>query len=162
MPPRDGTVVMEDARLVFRNFEGREDVYNREGDMNFSVLLDEEVARMMLEDGWNIKFLKPREDDEEKVQQAYLQVSVGFKVMPPKIVMITSGGRTILGEDDVKILDWVDIKLVDLIVRPYRWAVGDKTGIKAYLKSMFITIEEDPLELKYAQDLPSRSGKSDE
>jgi len=155
-------VVMEDARLVFRNFEGREDVYNREGDMNFSVLLDEEVARMMLEDGWNIKFLKPREDDEEKVQQAYLQVSVGFKVMPPKIVMITSGGRTILGEDDVKILDWVDIKLVDLIVRPYRWAVGDKTGIKAYLKSMFITIEEDPLELKYAQDLPSRSGKSDE
>src|SRR3954465_11535199 len=37
----------------------------REGDRNFAVLLDDEVAAAMNEDGWNVKWLKPREDAEE-------------------------------------------------------------------------------------------------
>lgn len=146
----DNTVLMEGVRLVFRNFAGKEQQYNREGDRNFAVLLDDNIAEQMLADGWNVKYMKPREDDEDETQQAYLQVSVGYKGRPPKIVMITSRGRTNIGEDEVETLDWVDILNADLIVRPYEWAVQGKTGIKAYLKSLFVTIEEDALERKYA------------
>lgn len=151
MPANDNTVLMEGVRIVFRNFSGKEGRYNREGDRNFSVLLDDPVAEQMAKDGWNIKWLKPREDDEEQNAQAYLQVSVNFKGRPPKIVMVTSRGRTHLGEDEVELLDWADIRNVDLIVRPYEWAVNGKSGIKAYLKSIFVTIEEDALELKYSE-----------
>lgn len=149
----DNTVLMEGVRIVFRNFAGKEQQYNREGDRNFAVLLDDDVANAMAEDGWNVKWLKPREDadeGEEETQQAYLQVSVNFKGRPPRIVMITSRGRTNLGEDEVEALDWADIQNVDLIVRPYEWAVQGKTGVKAYLQSLFVTIEEDALEQKYA------------
>ena len=45
----DGTLVMEDARIVFRNFAGVEGQYNREGDRNFCVLLDDDVAEVILE-----------------------------------------------------------------------------------------------------------------
>ena len=78
--------------------------------------------------------------------------------------MITSRGGTPLNEEDVEILDWADISNVDLIVRPYEWAVSGKTGVKAYLKSIFVTINEDELELKYADldQLPTRSGRVDE
>jgi hypothetical protein len=51
----------------------------------------------------------------------------------------------------VELLDIVEIHHTDLIIRPYNWEVSGKTGKKAYLKSLFITIVEDPLELKYAQ-----------
>ena len=57
-----------------------------------------------------------------------------------------------IDEDQVETLDWVDIINVDMIVRPYEWTVNGKTGVKAYLQSMYVTIEEDPLELKYAMD----------
>lgn len=142
-------VVMENVRIMFRNFAGKEGQYNREGDRNFAVALDERTATAMAKDGWNVKWLKSREEDEP--EQAYLAVSVNFKGRPPRVVMITSRGRTPLGEDDIELLDWADIKTVDLIVNPYEWAVNGKTGIKAYLQSIFVTIEEDILELKYAE-----------
>jgi hypothetical protein len=148
MSRHDNTVVIEDARILFRNFAGKEGKFNREGDRNFAVILTDEVAKQMLDDGWNVKFLKAREEDE--ADQPYIQVSVNFRGRPPRIVMITSRGRTPLTEREVEILDWADIRKVDLILNPYEWEIGDKSGIKAYLQSLFITIIEDPLELKYA------------
>ena len=151
MPANDNTVVMEGVRIIFRNFAGKEGQYNREGDRNFAVLLDEQVADAMGQDGWNVKMLRPRSDEEGEEEQAYLPISVNFKGRPPRIVLITSRGRTNLDESQVEMLDWVDIINVDLIVRPYEWTVNDKSGIKAYLQSIYVTIEEDPLELKYSQ-----------
>lgn len=148
MARQDNTVTVENARIIFRNFAGRETMYNREGDRNFVLVLPEDIAVQMLEDGWNVKKKDPR--DEGDPNEWHLQVSVGYKGRPPRIVMITSRGRTELGEDEVELLDWSEFRNVDLIVRPYNWEVSGKSGIKAYLKSMFVTIEEDELERKYA------------
>jgi len=151
----DNTVVMEGVRIVFRNFAGREGMYNAEGDRNFGVLLDDDVAEVMERDGWAIKRLKPREEDDKP--QAYLQVSLkytgrgGKKLHPPRVMLITSRGRNSLGEDEVEMLDHADITNVDLMIRPFEWVVNGKTGIKAYLQSAYITIEEDYLERKYGE-----------
>ena len=149
--PEDNTVLMEGVRILFRNFSGKEGQYNREGDRNFAVLLDDTVANAMAEDNWNIKWLKPREEEEDETPQAYLPVSVNFKGRPPRIVLITTRGRTNLDEGSVEMLDWANIINVDLIVRPYEWTVNEKSGIKAYLQSIYVTIEEDALEMKYSE-----------
>jgi hypothetical protein len=149
--PQDNTVLMEGVRIIFRNFSGKEGQYNREGDRNFAVLLDQQVATDLATDGWNVKWLKPREEDEGEDPQAYLQVSVNFKGRPPRVVLLTSTKRRNLDESEVEDLDWVDIKNVDLIIRPYEWTVNGKSGIKAYLQSIYVTIEEDALEKKYAE-----------
>lgn len=149
----DDNVLMEGVRIVFRNFEGKEGPYNKKGDRNFAVLLDDPVAKMMAEDGWNVKWLKPREDEdgENEEEQAYLPVSLRYDVFPPNVVLVTSGNRTPLDEDSVEMLDYADILNVDLIVRPFNWQVNNKTGIKAYVKTMFVTIEEDALVKKYSE-----------
>lgn len=145
--PQDNTILLEDVRIIFRNFAGREGMYNKEGDRNFAVLLPKEVAEDLLRDGWNVKLLKAREEGEE--DQPYLSVTVGFKGRPPMIKMITSRGSTELGEKEVEVLDHVDMAQVDLVIRPYDWSVNGNTGRKAYLQSLYMTIIEDPLALKY-------------
>ena len=148
-------ILFEDADIIFRNFKGEEGQYNREGDRNFAVLInDPKVVEALLDDGWNVKFLKPQDDDGE--EQAYLQVSVNFKGRPPMIYMISSKGKEQLSEDIVELLDYVDIRTVDMILNPYNWNVNGKTGVKAYLEKLFVTIEEDALDRKYS-DVPDAS-----
>ena len=153
MPPTSEkpTVLMEGVRVIFRNFSGKEGQYNREGDRNFAVLLDEPTAQAMAEDKWNVKWLRPREEDEDDTPQAYLPVSIRFDVFPPRVVLVTSRGRTNLDDSSVEMLDWANIINVDLIVRAHPWEVNNKTGLKAYVQSMYVTIEEDALELKYSE-----------
>lgn len=144
-------VVLEDRRILFRNFSGEEGRFNAKGARNFNVLLNDDEAVAMLEDGWNVKYLQPREEGDEP--QPRLEVSVHFGKNPPRIVLITSKGKTPLDESMVSLLDWAEIEMVDMIVRPYSWEVNGRAGVKAYLKSIYVTIREDELERKYI-DVP--------
>jgi len=115
--------------------------------------LDEKTAEMMAEDGWNVKWLKSRDEEVEEGtdEQPYLPVSLRYDVFPPHVVLVTSRNRTPLDETQVEMLDYSDITNVDLIVRPHNWDVNGKTGVKAYVKTMFVTIEEDELVRKYSE-----------
>lgn len=148
MPDQAKTFMVEDARIIFRNFAGKEGQYNREGDRNFGVILPEDIAEHMLRDGWNVRYLEAR--DEGEPNTPYISVAVNFNNRPPRVVLLTSTTRTQLDENSVEVLDWSDIKTADLIARGYDWTVNGKSGTKAYLQSLFVTIEEDALERKYA------------
>jgi hypothetical protein len=147
MAPSIPNRTIEDITIAFRNFAGKEDMYNRAGDRNFAVLLEPNLAAEMAQEGWNVRYL--RERDEGDGSQAYIQVAVSFKTRPPKVVLVTSRGKTYLTEDEIETLDWVDIQTADVTLNPYEWAVGDKNGVKAYLRTLFIRIEEDYLEMKW-------------
>ena len=147
----EGTVIIENANIIFRNFSGKEGMYNKAGERDFCVILDPDVAEEMDRDGWNIKTLKERE--EGVPGSPYVNVNVSFKGRPPTIFMITSRGRTAVTEDIVDLLDFVEFKTADLILNPYNWDVNGNKGVKAYLKSLYVTIEEDYLDLKYS-DVP--------
>lgn len=147
-------VTMEGVRLIFRNFEGKEGPFNKTGERNFGVILPPDIGDAMLADGWPVKNLKASEEDQaEGIEEGppWLAVKVAYdRGRPPKIVLVTSRGRTVLDEKTVAELDNVDIVNVDLIVNPYHWDVNGKSGIAAYCKTMFVTIEEDELEKKYS------------
>ncbi len=142
------TFMIEDAKIIFRNFSGKEGQYNREGDRNFAVILPPDIAKTMLEDGWNVRLLEAREEGDDDTP--YISVAVNFNNRPPRVVLLTSTTRTQLNEASVEILDWADISTADLIARGYDWNVNGKQGTKAYLQSLFVTIEEDALERKYS------------
>lgn len=141
--------MFENCRIIFRNFKGEQSQYNRAGDRNFCVVIeDAAVADRLAADGWNIKHLPPLDEGEEGT--SYLPVAISFSNVPPTVVMLSSKGRTHLDESTIDILDYAEIENVDLIVNPYNWEVNGKSGVKAYVKSMYVTIREDELARKYA------------
>lgn len=156
MNKRIDNIVVENARLIFKNFAGEESKFNRAGNRNFCVILDGDSAEDLRQMGWNVKALRPREDEDEPTY--YLQVTVAFGNFPPKVVMISGKTKTVLDEESIDTLDYAEIANVDLIIRPYHWEVNGKEGIKAYLKTMYVTIEQDVFAGKYKclddEDLP--------
>lgn len=145
-------VSLENVRIGFRNFEGREGPYNKAGERSFAVFLDRQTADAMAADGWNVKFPKENGnavDPDQEPRDAYLQVSVGFDFYPANVILVSNGNPTRLSEEEVLMLDWAEIENVDLVLRPYEWSVNRNSGIKAYLKSGYFTIVSDPFAAKY-------------
>jgi hypothetical protein len=145
---------IENAYIMFRNFSGKESKFNPAGRRNFCVRLDDpKLVKQLEADGWNVRYLKAREEGDEDTP--YLQVAVSYgKGRPPKITLITSHGQTLLDESTVDTLDWAEIKTADLIINPYNWEVNGKKGVKAYLNALYVTIVEDAFAQKYADMAP--------
>ncbi len=151
------TIKIENAQIIFPNFRGEEKTFNPAGMRNFCVLLETPLANKLQEDGWNVRWLKPKDDQED--DQAYLQVSVRFDIMPPKIILITSEGQTPLTEETVGALDWAEKEEVDLVIRPHNWVQhegtrNEKSGVKGYCKAMYVKIVEDEFAKKWATPFP--------
>lgn len=149
-------LVIEDAEILFRNFSGAASQYNNAGKRNFCVIIPtEELAEKLTRDGWNVKYLQPKNEGDEP--RPYIQVNVSYNGRPPLIKTITSNGQTQLGEDTVSMLDWADISKVDLIISPYNWELNGKSGVKGYVRSMYVTIEEDVFAARYSAPSPEDS-----
>lgn len=152
-----GTVTVEGARIGFRNFSGNAGRFNAEGDRSFALFLDDHTAEIMEADGWNVRWLQPRDDTDTPTP--YVNVSVKFGKFPPRVFVISGGVKTALTEDTINMLDYADVENVDLIIRPYNWEAKGSFGVKAYLKVMYVTLADSDLDRKYAEyetndDLP--------
>jgi hypothetical protein len=152
-------LTLKNVRITFRNFRGKGSQFNREGCRKFSIVLSPDVAEKIAEDGWKVKKKDPREEGDDPL--LYLEAELKYKNIkgedvqrPPKVVMIRGRKQKELTEKTVGILDTAEIENVDVTLRPYNWemktARGMESGIKAYVKTLYVTIAMDELEAMYA------------
>lgn len=149
MAERMNKLVIDNARLIFKNFSGKGDNYNREGDRNFAVIIDDPNAAEDLADaGWNVRPLVSKDPDEPPTH--YIKVKVSFKVRAPKVRLLSNHKQVFLNENTISSLDFAKIEECGVVISPYMWEVNGKRGISAYLDSMYAKIEDDPFADKYA------------
>ena len=147
-------LTIENARLVFRNLSGKGSEYNKEGDRNFAVVLDDDQAAALAADGWSVKTREPREGFEDSGNFNTLRVNVKFsenEIRNPKIYRISNGKMVQLTEKSVGCIDFDDIETVDLTIRPYNWEKANRSGTSAYLEEMYVTVRYNALQDKYSR-----------
>lgn len=151
-----GVLQIDDATIIWRNFEGREGQYNRPGDRNFNLLIDDEkIAEDLQNDvneygvGWNIKIKPPREEGDMAFM--HLPVKVKFNDRGPNVYLISNGNKRRLDEDAVGLLDHIDILTVNLDIRPYDSEVNGKPYRTAYLQSIEVVQDVDRFAEDYAE-----------
>ena len=148
--PRTGrdNVVIEDAHLIWKNFSGEETQFNRAGNRNFNVIIDDiDFAEELLHKGWNVKEKEARAEGDDPYFT--LACAVSYKIRPPKIMTYTGHSKAELNEDTVGMLDYADIINVDLELNGSHWEVNGKTGIKAYVNELHVTIDDGAFGDKY-------------
>ena len=147
-------ITIENARIIFRNLSGKPDKYNPHGGKRgFSVVIDDpKFAEDLIKEGWNVKQFKSK-DDEDEAPGYFLQVKVLFSDRSnPHIYLCTRKNKTMLNEETVGSIDYADISSVDVVIRPYEYDVQGKQGVAAYVKTMYVNINEDEFADKYSYD----------
>lgn len=152
-----GILQIDDARIIWRNFSGRGDKYNREGDRHFTLVIpNEDIANALANDtnrygaGWNVKTKPPREEGDSPFMT--MKVKVKFNDRGPQIYLKTGKRVNRISEDMVSMLDDIDISSVSLDVRPYDDEINGKPFRAAYLQSMEITQEIDRFAARFAEE----------
>ena len=137
-----GILQIDDARIIHRNFSGVASKFNREGDRNFSIVIpDSDIADQLVNEGWNVKIKAPREEGDSPF--ITLPVKVKFNDRGPAAYLVSGRNKRQLDEESIGCLDEIDIRSVNLDIRPYDWTVNGKEGRTAYLQAIEVVQEID-------------------
>lgn len=153
-----GIVQIDGARLIYRNFSGRGTQYNREGDRNFCIVIDDQdIADKLIEEGFNVKIRQPREEGEApfmymKVNVKYHPKTSDLARLNPTAVLISGRNRNNLDEESICCLDGIDIANADLDLSGSNWTVQGRSGRSAYLSKIYVTQELDRFAERYASE----------
>ena len=140
---------IEGATIIWKNFSGERDKFNP-GKRGFSVVIDDAVmANELKQEGWNVKERPLQEGADASEQEWTLPVKLNMNRYT-QVWLIVGNHKTLLNEDTVAQLDVVDIVNCDISIRPYEWEMSGRTGITAYVDSMYVTIRENKFAEKYA------------
>lgn len=140
---------IEGATIIWKNFSGERDRFNP-GKRGFSVVIDDAVmADELRQEGWNIKERPLQEGADPSEQEWTLPVKLNMNRYT-QVWLIVGNHKTLLDENTVAQLDVVDIIDCDISIRPYEWEMSGRTGITAYVDSMYVTIRENKFAEKYA------------
>ena len=141
-------LIFENVNITFKNFSGVErPPYNAKGQRNFAVVIeDEDFARELKKEGWNVKWSDPKEDGT--TYAPHLQVKVAFDDEEPwknpRIMMEQAGNKVYLDENTVSQLDDLEVVNVKAMeIRPYNYDTGKMQGVTAYLKKMRVEVARD-------------------
>ena len=140
---------IDGRQIIFKNFEGRGDKFNREGDRNFSLRIDDEnTADALVKEGWNVRIKEGRDEDEGPFMR--LPIKVKFTNYGPNVYLRTGDRVNELNEESIACLDNIEIDSVSMDIRPYDWDVNGRTGRTAYLPSMDVVLRIDRFAARYA------------
>ena len=150
---RTNLVIVENGKFIFdTNFAGdpKKDRFGSDERKANLVIPDIDLARELIDDGFNVRLTKPRVGEEEGfVPRYFVKVKLNYKsTWPPKVYLVTDEDkRVLLDEESVACLDDIWVDRVNAVLNRYE----GPNGKSLYVKSMEVyqKVDDDPISAKY-------------
>lgn len=150
---RTNLVIVENGKFIFdTNFAGdpKKDRFGSDERKANLVIPDIDLARELIDDGFNVRLTKPRVGEEEGfVPRYFVKVKLNYKsTWPPKVYLVTDEDKSVLlDEESVACLDDIWVDRVNAVLNRYE----GPNGKPLYVKSMEVyqKVDDDPISAKY-------------
>lgn len=150
---RTNLVIVENGKFIFdTNFAGdpKTDRFGSDERKANLVIPDIDLARELIDDGFNVRLTKPRVGEEEGfVPRYFVKVKLNYKsTWPPKVYLVTDEDKSVLlDEESVACLDDIWVDRVNAVLNRYE----GPNGKSLYVKSMEVyqKVDDDPISAKY-------------
>ena len=150
---RTNLVIVENGKFIFdTNFAGdpKKDRFGSDERKANLVIPDIDLARGLIDDGFNVRLTKPRVGEEEGfVPRYFVKVKLNYKsTWPPKVYLVTDEDKSVLlDEESVACLDDIWVDRVNAVLNRYE----GPNGKSLYVKSMEVyqKVDDDPISAKY-------------
>lgn len=150
---RTNLVIVENGKFIFdTNFAGdpKKDRFGSDERKANLVIPDIDLARELIDDGFNVRLTKPRVGEEEGfVPRYFVKVKLNYKsTWPPKVYLVTDEDKNVLlDEESVACLDDIWVDRVNAVLNRYE----GPNGKSLYVKSMEVyqKVDDDPISAKY-------------
>lgn len=150
---RTNLVIVENGKFIFdTNFAGdpKKDRFGSDERKANLVIPDIDLARELIDDGFNVRLTKPIVGEEEGfVPRYFVKVKLNYKsTWPPKVYLVTDEDKSVLlDEESVACLDDIWVDRVNAVLNRYE----GPNGKSLYVKSMEVyqKVDDDPISAKY-------------
>lgn len=140
-----------EGKIAYSNFSGSPTQYNPEGGKrSVTFVIPDDIADELINEGWPVR--KQEFDDGTSrylLDAAFLFRTRNGQPRDPKIFIVRDNRLIHVTEDTADALDRADIVSVDAVIAASYWEYAGRSGIKAYINSMYLTIKENPIDEKY-------------
>ena len=157
-------LVVENAVIMWSNFGGSPTKFNPNGGKRtFDLVLTERVAMSLISDGWNVKTVKSKKDEDSVMYVTEIAVNPSSSTVVSLCEEVNGKKyRFKVKPEDYSTLDTYQYSTIDLLIRPYVHGRENSAGstIKGYLHQMnLVRLNDDYFREKYADyedaDAPS-------
>lgn len=152
---RANLVIIDGGTFIFNtNFSGdpKRDRFQSSQRKANLVIPNIEQARELIDEGFNVRLTKPREEEEEGfIPRYFVSVKLNYDSQwPPRVYLVTEENQGILLDaESVGCIDDMWVESVNAVLNPYE----GPNGKSLYVKSMevFQKIDDDPIASKYSR-----------
>lgn len=137
-------------KWAFSHFDGREDTFNAEGDHNFTIIIPADRVQELKDQGWAIREMPGYEEGDPP--EFLLKVKISYKYEDPKIFLIKGNRKYRCDKRDLADITRATTENIDVIVTPSRWVHGANSGVSAYAKELYATVQQSRFAAAY-QDM---------
>ena len=126
-------IYITEGEIAYSNFSGRPTQFKPEGGVRtVTFVIPHDIAMLEAKFTFRTRNGQPRD---------------------PKIFIVRNDRLVHMTEETIDTLDRADILSVDADLGASHWEYGGRTGITAYINSMYVTIKDNPVDEKYRKML---------